>query len=159
MLRSLAFCALVTAAMAGAACFDPSERRPGTRLSGAPAALPADWSFTDSQQEIAVEVSGLLGLPHSVTIWCAALDGVLFIGARDPETKRWPAWADADPDVRLGIDGKTYEVRLTPENDPAVLERLRAVYAAKYELPAPAPGEKPPTVRYWRVGPRGTQSG
>ena len=57
--------------------------------------------------------------------------------------------------MRLGIDGRTYEVRLTSENDAGVLERLRAAYAAKYELPAPAPGEEPPPVRYWRVGPRG----
>ena len=155
MLRSIRLGALVALALAGAACFDPSGRRPGTRLSGEPAALPADWSFTDSEPEIAVEVSGFLGLPHSVTIWCASLDGALFIGARDPGSKRWPAWADADPNVRLGIDGRIYEVRLTPENDAGVLERLRPAYAAKYELPAPAPGEEPPPVRYWRVGPRG----
>src|SRR5262245_19251117 len=155
MLRSLVVCALVAVVVAGVACFDPSGSRPGTRLSGAPAALPGDWSFTDSQPEIAVEVSGFLGVPHSVTIWCVSLDGALFIGARDPETKRWPAWADADPNVRLGIDGKAYEVRLTPENEATMVERVRAAYAAKYALPAPEPGEKPAPVRYWRVGPRG----
>ena len=82
------------------------------------------------------------------------------MGARDPETKRWPAWVDADPQVRLGIGGKVYEVALAPLDesaDAAELARLRAAYAVKYELP-PAPPDAPPgsipPTRYWRVGPR-----
>ena len=118
-------------------------------------ALPADWSFSDAQKEIAIEVSGFLGLPHSVTIWCATLDGALFLGARAPETKRWPAWTDEDPNVRLKIAGKLYEVRLTPLEDPATIERLQAAFAAKYEIPAPDPtAPPPPPNRYWSVGAR-----
>jgi hypothetical protein len=147
------FAALV--ALALLACIEPSDRRPGTRLSGEVAALPSDWSFTDAQPEIAVEVHGFLGLPHSVTIWCATLDGALFVGARAPETKRWPAWADADPNVRLKIDGKLYEVRLTPLEDPETIGRLQAAFAQKYAIPAPAPGAPaPPPSRYWSVGAR-----
>lgn len=138
-----------------AGCIEPSDRRPGTRLSGDVAALPDDWSFADAQPEIAVEVHGFLGLPHSVTIWCATLDGALFIGARAPETKRWPAWADEDPNVRLKIAGSLYEVRLTPLEDAATIARLQAAFAKKYAIPSPAPGAPPPpTSRYWRVGPR-----
>ena len=144
--------ALLSLALAG--CIDPSDRRPGTRLSGEVAALPADWSFTDTIPEIAVEVSGFLGLPHSVTIWCASLDGALYLGAREPESKRWPAWADADPNVRLKVADAVYEVRVTPLEDATTLERLQAVYARKYSLPAPEPGTTPPPIRYWRVGPR-----
>jgi hypothetical protein len=136
-------------------CIEPSDRRPGTRLSGALAELPSDWSFTDAVPEIAVEVHGFLGLPHSVTIWCATLDGGLFIGARAPETKRWPAWADADPDVRLKIDGKLYEVRLTPLGDAETISRLQAAFAKKYAISAPDPGAPaPPPSRYWSVGAR-----
>jgi hypothetical protein len=154
MRRLFALCVLACLALSLAGCFDPSDRRPGTRLSGEVVPLPPDWSFTDAQKEIAIEVSGFLGLPHSVTIWCSALDGTLFIGARDPDEKRWPSWTDADPNVRLKIDGKLYEVRLTPENDAATQERLRAAFGAKYQLPAPEPGDPLPSVRYWRVGPR-----
>jgi hypothetical protein len=111
-------------------------------------------AFT-AAQEIAVEVSGFLGLPHSVTIWCATLDGALFIGARDPESKRWPAWADADPNVRLKIGDSIHEARLTKLEDAATIERLQAAFAAKYHLTGPEPGEPaPPPSRYWRVGPR-----
>ena len=143
---------VVALALAFAGCIDPSDRRPGTKLTGEAAAAPSDWSFTDGEPEIAVEVSGL---PHSVTIWCATLDGALFIGARDPESKRWPAWADANPDVRLKVAGKLYDVRLTPLDDAATLERLLPRYAAKYSLPAPDPSAPPPPpTRYWRVSPR-----
>lgn len=141
--------------LALAGCFDPSDRRPGTRLGGEVAAFPSDWTFTNAVPEIAIEVRGFLGLPHSVTIWCASLDGALFLGARDPESKRWPAWADADPNVRLKIEGKLYEVRLEPLADAAEIARLQPVYAAKYQIPAPQPGAPPPPpVRYWRVLPR-----
>ena len=151
------FAGLLAALLAGvlAGCIDPSDRRPGTHLSGAVAAYPADWSFTDGNEEIALEVSGFLGLPHSVTIWCGSLDGALYLGARDPETKRWPAWADANRDVRVKVGDAVYEVHLTPFEDADTLERLRIAYAAKYKFPDPKPGDPPPPpVRYWRVEPR-----
>ena len=154
MRRSAALC-IVLLGLSLAGCMDPSDRRPGTKLSGEVAPLPADWSFTDAEPEIAVEVRGFLGLPHSVTIWCATLDGALFIGARAPDTKRWPAWANAHPDVRLKIAGAIYEVRLTQLEDPAALERVQAAFASKYRLPAPEPGAAPPPATwYWSVGPR-----
>jgi hypothetical protein len=152
--RAAALAALLGLALAG--CIDPSDRRPGTRLSGEVAPLPADWSFTQAHPEIAIEVHGFLGLPHSVTIWCASRDGALFVGARDPESKRWPGWVDEDPNVRLGIAGKIYEVRLEPLADAEEVARLQPVYAEKYAIPAPEPGAPPaPPVRYWRVLPRG----
>ncbi len=138
------------------ACIDPSDRRPGTRLSGESVReLPTDWAFSDVYKEIAIEVRTPYWIPHSVTIWSASLDGVLYVGARDPETKRWPAWVDRDPDVRLGIGENVYEVRLVPLDEAAALERVRAAYAAKYALPEIAPGTVTPPTRYWRVMPRG----
>ena len=155
MTRTVRFAALLALASALAGCFGPSDRRPGMWLAGdAAASLPEDWSFTDAVPEIAIEVRTPIGLPHSVTIWCASLDGQLYVGARDPETKHWPRWADRDPDVRLGIAGKLYAVRLAALDDEPTLERLRAAYAAKYSLPAPPEGTPQPPVRYWRVGPR-----
>jgi hypothetical protein len=61
---------------------------------------------------------------------------------------------DRDPNVRLGIAGKIYDVRLAPLEDTTTLERLRAAYGVKYALPAPAPDAPPPSLRYWRVEPR-----
>jgi hypothetical protein len=145
---------LAAAGLVSSGCFGPSDRLPGTQLTGAVTPFPADWTFTLAVQEIALEVSGFLGLPHSITIWCATLDDALYIGARDPESKRWPAWADAKPDVRLKINDAIYEVHLAPLEDAATIARLQANYAAKYHLTPPEPGVTPPPTRYWRVEPR-----
>lgn len=139
------------AAFVLAAC-NPADRRPGLWLTGEVADVPGDWSFTDAHKEIAVEVSTPYLIAHSVTIWCASLDGELYVGARAPETKNWPGWVDDDPNVRLGIDGKIYQVKLEPiDDDAALLGRLLPVYAQKYQLPTgPAPADGPRS-RYWHV--------
>ena len=140
-------CLLLATALSGflAGCLSPSDERPGLMLSGRAVAAPADWSFTDAHKEISIQVQPPHLIPHSVTVWCATVDGQLFLGARDPETKRWPGWVDRDPRVRLRIDGVLYDGRLVDVEDPARIERIQASYAAKYELPAMAPN-----VRYWR---------
>jgi hypothetical protein len=131
---------------------NPSDRRPGSWLSGEPAPYAADWAFTNDIQEIAVQVHTPYLIPHSVTIWCASLDGQLYVGARAPETKRWPGWVDRDPNVVLGIAGKLYDVTLLPLDDAATLSRLTPVYAHKYGLPDTP--EAAPRSRYWHVTPR-----
>lgn len=143
--------ALVAAAVS--ACFAPSDRRPGTALRGERVeTLPEDWSFSDAHGEIHVQVATPYWIPHSVTVWCASVDGDLYLGARDPESKRWPGWVDAHPEVRLEIDDTLYDVRLEPVDDEALLARVRAAYARKYQLDAPGPDAPP--VRYWVVRPR-----
>jgi len=149
----LAALVLLAVAIAAAFYLQPSDRRPGFALLGEHAeALPADWSFTDAHPEIAVQVATPYLVPHSVTIWCASLDGELYLGARDPESKRWPGWVDANPEVRLGIDGTLYDVRLEPVTEEARLGPLRLAYAAKYQLPPPGPDSPP--IRYWVVRPQ-----
>ena len=145
----------IVLALAAGACFNPSDRRPGMRLSGQLASeLPGDWSFTDDQREIAIEVSTPYWLPHSVTIWCAADEaGTLFVAARNPDEKRWTGWVEQDPDARLLIGETIYEIRLDRVEDPDQIARIRRAYGAKYELPDTPPGEGPP-MRYWRVQPR-----
>lgn len=145
----------IALAIAGVGCSDPQDRRPGLRLAGEVAAeIPSDWSFTNEHREIAIEVSTPYLLPHSVTIWCAEADGRLFVGARDPETKRWPRWVDRDPEVRIRIGERIFEVRLVPVDDPGGVARIRSAYARKYDLPDPPPEEGPP-IRYWSVERRG----
>ncbi len=143
---------VIAAVLAG--CFGPEDRRPGMHLRGAVvASSPSDWAFTNAHREIAIEVHTPYLLPHSVIIWCAELDRELYLGARNPDTKRWPGWVDRDPDVRLGIGSKVYEVRLTPLEDPVHIKRLQQAYRSKYKLPIRREGEGPP-IRYWRVEPR-----
>jgi hypothetical protein len=130
---------------------NPSDRRPGLWLRGEPAAFASDWSFTDAEKEIAIEVKAPWGLPHSVTIWCAALDGTLYVGASNPDSKRWPAWTDENPDVRLLVAGKVYEARLVPLGEGDTPAGLGAAYAKKYALDTSAASGAPRVARYWRV--------
>ena len=145
---------IIAIASALAGCFAPDDRRPGFHLGGEVVATPpSNWAFTNDHREIAIEVRTPYLLPHSVTIWCAEVEGELYVGARDPETKRWPGWADRDPNVRLGIGPRTFEVQLAPLEDATRIARVREAYAAKYDLPRTPAGEGPP-IRYWLVGPR-----
>ena len=140
-------------AVALAGCIAPQDSRPGMWLTGTPAPPPSDWSFTDDHREIALEVRAPYFLPHSVTIWCAALDQHFYVAARAPETKNWPGWVERRPDVRLLIGDEIYEARLALIEDSAQVARVRAAYTAKYALPDPPPEGAPP-VRYWLVEPR-----
>ncbi len=144
---------LIAVAAFALGCIPPDDRRPGLWLSGESADFPSDWSFTDAHREIAIEVATPYLLAHSVTIWCVAVDGVLYVAARDPDEKNWPGWVATEPDVRLGIDDKVYEATLAPLDDEATIAALRAAYAEKYEFPPRQPGEGPP-MRYWRVASR-----
>lgn len=141
-------------ALALGGCVDPSERRPGFALRGEVVEeFPDDWSFSDASRQIAIQVNTPYWLPHSVTIWCASLDGTLYVGAREPETKNWPGWVDRDPEVRLRIDSDLYDVRLEPLSDASRVAAVQRAYAAKYELPTTPDAEAPP-IRFWRVGAR-----
>jgi len=128
----------------------PQGQRSGFILSGTETPVPTDWRFTDEFKEIAIQVHTPYLIPHAVTIWNAQVDGELYVGASAPQTKRWPGWVDRDPNVRLRIGDQIFSVRLVPLDDPTVVSRVRAAYAAKYQLPANA-SDAMPDVRYWHV--------
>jgi hypothetical protein len=142
--------ALLGAGILLAAC-QPEDRRPGQWLSGEPRSYPEDWSFAHAYPEIALEVQTPYFIPHSITIWCAAMDGNLYIAAGQPETKSWPDWVDADPDVRLRVEDDLYEARLEPLEDEALIMRVMALQAEKYGFEMPS---APTGTRYWIVAPR-----
>lgn len=144
----------VALALSLTGCLDPGKDVPGLRLAGdVVETLPSDWSFTNEYGEIAVEVVTPYLLPHSVRIWCAEMNGALYVRTRRPEQRRWPGWVERDPRVRLRIGERIYEVRLTRLGEPHHIARVQRAYALKYDRRLLAPGEGPP-MRYWRVGPR-----
>lgn len=141
---------IVAAVVVVSAC-SPSDRTPGQWLRGNVVdTVPQDWTFTDEFKEIYVEVKTPYFIPHSVTIWCGQVDGKLFIGARDPETKNWPGWMDKNRDVRLKISDDIYSVTASDLSDEETLAKVRSAYATKYDLPT-ATDVKPRRVRYWSV--------
>ena len=145
----------IVLAMGFVACIDPSDQRPGLWLSGDPMeAFPESWSFSNEHREIAIEVRTPHLVAHSVTIWCVVVDDQLYLGARNPEDKRWVGWVRRDPEVRLRIGDTIFDAKLAVLDDVNRTASVRSAYAEKYDLPAPTEGGGPP-MRYWRVGPRG----
>ena len=144
---------ILSGAVLVAGC-QPMDRTPGQWLSGTDVVeFPADWSFTDAIPEIAVEVSTPYFIPHSVTIWCAQVDGNLYIGARNPETKNWVGWMEKNRDIRLKIGEDVYAVTARSIEDEGVLDRVRAAYVDKYSLSRS--GGDQPVVHYWSIAARG----
>jgi hypothetical protein len=140
-------------ALLAAGCIDPQDRRPGLWLRGTETSEAiSDWTFTDAHPEIAIEVRTPYGLRHSVTIVCAQRDGQLYVGARNPATKRWVSYVQNDPAVRLGMDGTIYPVRLEPLASSEEREAVVRAYAEKYQRPLLPPEERP-EILYFRVVP------
>ena len=136
---------LLSVVVCVSACVEPLDRRPGTWLSGEIVTeAVGDWTFSDAHREILIETRTRYWIPHSVTIVCAARDGKLYVGARNPDGKRWVANVDRDPEVLLKIGDRVYEQRLVPVDAADVREAVFSAYSANYGWPASAPEERPP---------------
>jgi hypothetical protein len=154
MVTTLRACLAIAVATCLAGCFDPKDQRPGLELRGEVVEqIPSDWSFTNADREIEIQVATPYWIPHSVTIWCAAAGDELYVGARNPDSKRWPGWVERDPNVQLRIGDRIYAVRLSRIDAADEIAQVRRAYVAKYDLPDPPPEGGPP-MRYWRVEPR-----
>lgn len=151
----LAVSGLLVAALA---C-QPQDERAGLWLTGEAAAEPVgDWSFTAGIEEIFIETRPWYGLPHSTTIWCVELDGRLYVGSYGPEKKAWEEAIAHDPEARLRIDGRLYDVSLVAVTAPALIQSLTARYNEKYDMQEVF-GEDVPEWWYYRVEPsRGARS-
>ena len=115
-------------------CRQPSHTQTGFRLEGKLSTAPVrNWSFTDEIDEVFLETTPWYLVPHSTTIWCASLEGRLFVGSsRDRGKKRWEQNAERNPDGRLRVLGKVYDVTIRPVEDDATALALDAAFATKY---------------------------
>jgi hypothetical protein len=133
-----------------AAC-QPKDTRPGLWLTGQRAeARVQDWRFTQEVEEIFVETRTWYGVRHSTTIWCVELDGGLYIGSYADDVKYWEENVARNPEARLRIQGRIYDVRVMPVASRELGERLDQRYAAKYDM-AEVFGNDLPAWRYYRV--------
>lgn len=124
---------------------EPSDERPGLWLSGVIAGQHAeDWSFTDDVEEIFVETQTWYLIPHATTIWCVALDGELYIGSYGEARKYWEKNVAREPEARVSIDGRIYEVRVDPVIDPDIVARLDEALNRKYDMEEVFGDEDPP---------------
>ncbi|MEM1229258.1 MAG: hypothetical protein AAGI15_01880 [Pseudomonadota bacterium] len=117
---------------------EPQDRRPGTKLGGTDAALPADLATLAEPQEVHLQTHPWYGIPFSVTTVIAEQDGLLVIPSLYeaqmpfPGTKYWNKVVAADPSVRLRVDGKLYDMNIYPIEDAATFEQGFAALATKY---------------------------
>lgn len=124
--------------IAQAGC-EPKDRRPGLWLSGEVADTPDDWSFVVDYPEIFVETHPWYGIPFSVTTVIGTRNGRLYVpsiydGEKPfPGNKYWNSVIADNPDVRLKIGDRLYEMRATWVRDiDEYREGVRAL-ADKYD--------------------------
>ena len=124
---------------------DPRERRPGLWLTGEPAGVVTDWSFTDRYPTISVQTRTRYLLPHSVTVTCIAYKGQLYLtsvfrqGSPFPDGKAWTSDVMRDPHVRLKIGDKLYDVKLSLVTDAEERRIVLDSKAQKYPTARVAP--------------------
>ena len=71
---------------------NPRDRTPGPWLRGTLATTPVTgWSFTDKVETVKVQTRDLFGLPHSVTTYCVAYNGQLYLtSVYPPRAPKYP---------------------------------------------------------------------
>jgi hypothetical protein len=133
-------------------------RLPGLWLRGNLVTTPVtDWSFTDKYPSIKIETRTWYLLPHSVTTYCIAYNGQLYVGSLYwaglppfPRGRSWNENVARDPHVRLKIENQLYDRTLFVVTDPA--EKAAVLQATEKKYPkdkVPAGG----TVWLYRVMP------
>lgn len=99
----------------------------GAFRSGEPAAVPTDWGFAAGANQLELEVGG-----RSLTAWLAVVDGALYVPCGLCASKKWAQEVLRDPNVRVRLDGKIYELRASRVEDPATLARVVPILVEKY---------------------------
>ena len=149
-------CLVLLLAMLSITGFEPRERTPGLWLKGNIVTTPvADWSFTDKYSTVKVQTRTWYLLPHSVTTYCVAYSGQLYLtsvypaGVEYPHGRSWNENVARDPHVRIKIGDQLYDRTLSYVSDPAekagVFQAKRKKYSQQI-IPANA------TVQMFHVG-------
>lgn len=136
--RPLLFLALAESLVWTLAC-GPIVMIPGGELDGTPTPPPSDWSFSDSVDTIQLETRP--SAPYSVNLWGVAVGSAFYVAAGDGEESTWARNIQVDPEVRLRIENRIYEMRATRVDDEAEKERVLSALKAKYDF-EPEPDER-----------------
>lgn len=110
---------------------DPMGPLPGGALAGEVTTPPDDWAMIEEIETVQLETNP--DDPYSVNLWVVSLDSGLYIAAGGGET-RWSKQITIDPEVRLRINHKIYELRASSVDDNEELEEVRRAYVDKYAM-------------------------
>jgi hypothetical protein len=126
--RSSSF--LLALSLLALAC-GPMGPMPGGELSGNISPAPADWSTV---AEDTVQLETRPGDPYSVNLWGVGIDTGYYIAAGRGAEAEWVEHIRAEPNVRLGVGEKVYELRATRITDQTELDRFVVALRAKYDF-------------------------
>lgn len=126
---------------------------PGGELSGQVAAPPDDWSFSDSVDTVQLETRP--DDPYSVNIWGVGV-GPHFYVAAGRTSNRWAKDIAADPNVRLKIDDRVFELRAERVGDDAEIQACLEAIQRKYDF-EPDPDQRE-SATVFRLEPRAAGS-
>src|SRR4029453_3091057 len=112
-----------------AGCSRPFLLLPGGALEGPAAAIPDSWSFTDAVQTVQLETRPTD--PYSVNIWVIAVAENLYVHA-GANRSTWVENLEADPNLRLRVNGSIYELAASRVVDQAEFDRFSDAYERKY---------------------------
>ena len=135
--------------------FAPHGNTPGLWLRGELVTTPvADWSFTDKIETANVQTRTWYLLPHSVTTYCVAYKGQLYLtsfyraGLTYPHGRSWNENVARDPHVRIKIGNQLYDRTLALVTDPVERDAVNEAKFRKYpDLKLPPGG----TIVLFRV--------
>ena len=93
---------------------------PGICWTPPAATTPGDWSFSDAYGTIQLEVRP--SDPYSVNVWCAAVQGTLYIGAGGGASSVWAQELLDDARARVRMDTVLYDVVAARVTNTAEIE-------------------------------------
>jgi hypothetical protein len=125
----LLFVALLAIGLAG--CSRPFALLPGGALEGPLAPAPTDWSFSDAVNTVQLETRP--GDPYSVNLWMIGIAGDAYVHA-GASRSAWVENIEADPKVRLRVDGAVYELVAARVTAQAEFDRFSDAYEKKYGI-------------------------
>ena len=117
---------------------EPLDRRPGTRIAGIDAPLPADVGFVDEVDEITLETYPWYGVPFSITAVIVSHAGALYVPSlydspqAFPGTKFWNAVVERNPNVRLRVGTTTYRMTASPVVEDTEFAQVFQALGAKF---------------------------
>lgn len=114
-----------------AGCDEPFIVMAGEALTGEVVDPPVDWTELNSEEIVQLETQP--EDPYSVNIWMIGKGPDVYVATGDDPT-RWSRNIDENPNVRLRIQGKIYELEAQRIEDRAEKEAIGAEYVAKYDV-------------------------
>ncbi|MEW9552382.1 DUF2255 family protein [Nonomuraea sp. NPDC050783] len=90
-------------------------------------------------EEIVMCVRHVDGRWSARPIWVVVIDGAAYVRSAFGLRSGWCRRALAGAETAVELDGVTVPVRLTPVDEPALVERVSGAYRAKYGLSWPGP--------------------